>query len=82
MTITLLTPGYVLAPPPTTGTLYAAFITVTGPVFVIATPVAGGFNVVVPMGLTGQNYAVITGCNSIVSDETVVAGPALIEITK
>lgn len=52
----------------------------TGPTFVEATPVDGGFSVVIPEGFAGQTYAVLTGCNESVTDETVVAGPALIEI--
>ena len=78
MTITLETPGYTLAG---SGQLYAAFITVTGPIFEPATPVAGGYSVVVPVGVNGQSYVVLTGCNEVVSDDTVVAGPAIVEIT-
>ncbi|KAF3011649.1 hypothetical protein G7054_g7629 [Neopestalotiopsis clavispora] len=74
--VTLLTPGYSVQG----GTVYAAFIAVTGPTFVEATPVDGGFSVVIPEGFAGQTYAVLTGCNESVTDETVVAGPALIEI--
>ncbi|KAK4099826.1 hypothetical protein N658DRAFT_474591 [Parathielavia hyrcaniae] len=79
-TVTLLTPNYVLqgaegAP------VYAAFIAVTGPIFVEARPVDGGFSVEVPEGFAGQTYVVLTGCNEGVSDETVAAGPAIIEIS-
>ncbi|ETS77331.1 hypothetical protein PFICI_11205 [Pestalotiopsis fici W106-1] len=74
--VTLLTPGYTVQGAP----VYAAFIAVTGPTFVEATPVDGGFSVVIPEGFAGQTYAVLTGCNESVTDETVVAGPALIEI--
>jgi len=79
-TITLLTAGYVLegaggAP------LYSAFITITGPIFGTATPVSGGFSIVVPAGVNGQSYAVLTGCNDSVTDDTIAAGPAIIEIT-
>ncbi|KAH6652369.1 ferritin-like domain-containing protein [Truncatella angustata] len=76
-TVTLLTTGYSV----TGGPVYAAFIAVTGPTFVEATPVDGGFSVEIPEGFKGQTYAVLTGCNEGVSDETVVAGPALIEIS-
>jgi Ferritin-like domain len=79
-TITLLTPGYYFQPASSTGTIYAAFITITGPIFVAATPVSGGFTVVVPAGIAGQNYVVLTGCNQVVSDDTIVAGPAIVEI--
>ncbi|KAK6201813.1 hypothetical protein LQW54_009308 [Pestalotiopsis sp. IQ-011] len=74
--VTLLTPGYSVEG----GPVYAAFIAVTGPTFVEATAVDGGFSVEIPEGFAGQTYAVLTGCNETVSDETVVAGPALIEI--
>ncbi|KAI1865402.1 hypothetical protein JX265_005709 [Neoarthrinium moseri] len=75
-TVTLLTSGYTV----TGGKVYAAFIAVTGPTFVEATPVDGGFSVMIPEGFAGQSYVVLTGCNESVSDDTVVAGPAIIEI--
>ncbi|KAK9415756.1 putative Protein rds1 [Seiridium unicorne] len=78
--ITLLTPGYTVKGADGDAKVYAAFIAVTGPTFVEATPVDGGFSVKVPEGFAGQTYAVLTGCNESVTDETVVAGPALIEI--
>ncbi|KAK6068216.1 hypothetical protein SCUP234_10204 [Seiridium cupressi] len=78
--ITLLTPGYTVKGADGGAKVYAAFIAVTGPTFVEATPVDGGFSVKVPEGFAGQTYAVLTGCNESVTDETVVAGPALIEI--
>lgn len=63
--------------------LYVAFLTVTGPIFVQATPTASGtaFTVVVPAGVKGQSYAVLTGCNTSATDDTIVAGPAIIEIS-
>ena len=78
-TITINTPGYDLVAP-AGGAIYAAFIAVTGPTFVPATPVSGGFSVQVPKGFAGQTYAVLTACNDTVNDETVAAGPAIIEI--
>lgn len=78
-TVVLNTPGYEIK-----GTegqkVYAAFIAVTGPTFVEAIPVYGGFSVIIPEGFAGQTYAVLTGCNESVSDDTTVAGPALIEV--
>jgi len=79
-TIFLETVGYTLVAP-ASGLVYGAFITVTGPIFVDAKQVAGGFTVVVPEGINGQNYVVITGCNTIVTDDTTAAGPAIVEIT-
>lgn len=63
------------------GKVYAAFIAVTGPVFVDATPVEGGFTVKIPEGFAGQTYVVLTGCKDFVTDDTVAAGPAIIEIS-
>jgi len=78
-TVTLNTPGYTLVAP-NGGKIYAAFIAVTGPTFVEATPVDGGFTVVVPKGFAGQTYAVLTACNDRVDDDSVAAGPAIIPI--
>ncbi|KFZ25085.1 hypothetical protein V502_00441 [Pseudogymnoascus sp. VKM F-4520 (FW-2644)] len=80
-TVTLLTPGYTLKAAQGVATIYAAFIAVTGPTFVVASPVAGGFSVTIPMGFSGQSYAVLTSCNETVSDDTTAAGPAIIEIS-
>ncbi|KAH7024455.1 ferritin-like domain-containing protein [Microdochium trichocladiopsis] len=77
-TVTVLTPGYKIE---THGEkLYAAFIAVTGPTFVEAKPVNGGYSFVIPKGFAGQTYVVLTGCDKEVTDDTVVAGPAIIEI--
>jgi hypothetical protein len=77
-TITLLTPGYKFVSGG--GPIYGAFITITGPISCIATPVAGGFTVVVPAGVKGQSYVVLSGCDKFINDDTVVAGPAIVEI--
>ena len=51
-----------------------------------ATAVDGGFSLKVseaPEGtatISGQSYIVLTGCNTTVSDDTVAAGPAVVEI--
>lgn len=51
-----------------------------------ATAVEGGFTVTVPMAeegkapIAGQTYAVLTGCNTTVTDDTVAAGPAVFEV--
>lgn len=80
-TITLKTPGYQLKAVDGYSPLYAAFITILGPIFGPATPVAGGFSVMVPPGVNGQSYVVLTGCNTTVTDDTVAAGPAIVEVT-
>ena len=84
--ITLLTPTTVIKPADGVSQIYAAFITVTGPVFAPATPIQGGFKVTVPMAkpgnapISGQTYVVLTGCNTTVTDDTVAAGPAVFEV--
>jgi hypothetical protein len=75
-TITLATPGNKV-----NGKVYAAFITVTGPIFADAAAVDAGFTVTVPKGVEGQSYVVLTGCNQAATDDTIVAGPAIVEIT-
>ncbi|ESZ96603.1 putative protein rds1 [Sclerotinia borealis F-4128] len=80
-TITLLTPGYEFVAADGASSMYFAFLTVTGPLTGIATPVQGGFQIVVPEGIDGQSYVVLTGRKEDVNDETIAAGPAIIEIT-
>ncbi|KAF1829317.1 hypothetical protein BDW02DRAFT_602646 [Decorospora gaudefroyi] len=63
------------------GTVYAAFITVAGPVFVDVTKADGGFEVTVPEGIAGQSYVVLTSCNGTATDDTIVAGPAIVEVS-
>ncbi|KAG6063216.1 hypothetical protein E4U16_000990, partial [Claviceps sp. LM84 group G4] len=73
--------GYTIQAPQGSTGIFAAFIAVTGPTFVEATAVDGGFTVKVPQGFAGQTYVVLTGCNNgTVSDDTVVAGPAVLEV--
>ncbi|KAL8842208.1 MAG: hypothetical protein Q9170_000614 [Blastenia crenularia] len=85
--ITLLTPNYVVVPADGASQIFAAFITVTGPVFTEATKVDGGFSLTVPTApegtapIGGQSYVVLTGCNTTVTDDTVAAGPAVLEIS-
>lgn len=78
-TVTLLTPDYTLKGAEGVE-IYAAFIAVTGPTFVKATAVDGGFKVTIPEGFAGQTYAVLTSCKDTLSDDTVAAGPAIIEV--
>ncbi|KAE9380432.1 hypothetical protein N431DRAFT_459362 [Stipitochalara longipes BDJ] len=80
-TITLLTPGYILLPKDGKTAIYAAFTKVTGPIYAGVTPVQGGFEIVVPAGINGQSYVVLTTCKDGVNDETIAAGPAIVEIT-
>lgn len=56
-------------------------------IYCSATAIDGGFTVTVPQApngtapIAGQTYAVLTGCNTTVTDETVAAGPAVFEVT-
>lgn len=79
-TITLNTPGYTIKPKNGVLALHAGFITATGRVFENVTPQDDGYVVKVPFGITGQNYVVLTRINEPVTDDTVVAGPAIIEV--
>jgi hypothetical protein len=76
-TVMLSTKGYKIDG----GQVYAAFITVTGPVFVDAKSVDGGYEATVPKDVTGQSYVVLTSCNTAATDDTIVAGPAIVEIS-
>ncbi|KAI9744673.1 MAG: hypothetical protein M1818_002202 [Claussenomyces sp. TS43310] len=81
-TVTLVAPGLTIVA--ASGVqIYAAFITLTGPIFVPAEAIDGGesgYSLVIPEGVAGQTYVVLTGCNEFVNDDTIVAGPAIIEI--
>ncbi len=80
-TIELLTPGYSLEAKDQVTQIFAAFITVTGPIYSDVVVINGGFETVVPAGINGQSYVVLTACKDKVTDETVAAGPAIVEIT-
>ncbi|KAJ6781635.1 hypothetical protein PWT90_08367 [Aphanocladium album] len=79
--VVLQTPGYQLKSSNADAKVYAAFIAVTGPVIVDAVPVDGGYKVKIPDGFAGQTYVVLTSCKDAVNDDTVAAGPAIIEIS-
>ena len=78
-TINILTPGFELEAAPGQ-IIFAVFILVTGPVAVEAVKVEGGFTAVVPPGVAGQSYVVMTGCKDKVSDAATVAGPLIVEV--
>ncbi|KAI9809344.1 MAG: hypothetical protein M1825_002636 [Sarcosagium campestre] len=78
--VTILTPGYELKRKDDKA-LFGAWISVTGPTFVPAEAVEGGFKLQVPEGFNGQSYVVLNVNKDCVSDDTVAAGPALVEIT-
>lgn len=60
--------------------VFAAFITVTGPIWTTVTPSDGGFTVTIPKGVEGQSYVVLTSSMDSVSDEDIIAGPAILEV--
>lgn len=78
--VTLETPGYDVTTATPGAPVYGAFITVTGSIVVPAVKTAMGYNIVVPAGVNGQSYVVLTGCNATVTDDTVAAGPAIVEV--
>ncbi len=82
-TITLQTGGYVLAPNNPSIRLYAAFVTAHGTAYADVIPTQTGmtFSVTVPDGVNGQSYLLLTNSNTGVSDDTVIAGPALVEVS-
>ena len=55
------------------GDVYAAFITVTGNIYKKVTPSNGGFSVVIPKGVNGQTYVVLTACEDRVTDDSTIA---------
>ena len=64
--------------------LYAAFITAAGPVYADLVETGDGinFSVKVPAsGVDGQSYLVLCNCKERVDDGTIVAGPAVLEVT-
>lgn len=63
------------------GPTYAAFITVLGPIFVDVKNCDDKLEVVVPEGINGQSYVILTSSNTEVTDDTTIAGPAIVEIT-
>lgn len=85
--ITITTPGYVLAPGSERAKLYGAFVSVLGPVFVDLVEVGqggagkGGFEVTVPEGIKGQSYFLLSNCKERVTDDTIVAGPVIVEVS-
>ena len=82
-TVTLETRDVVLLAKKKNTRLYAAWATHGSPAYTPAIDIDGcgrRFNTTVPKGQAGQSYAFITACNDTFTDETVLAGPALLEI--
>ncbi|KAJ5818304.1 hypothetical protein N7474_003895 [Penicillium riverlandense] len=65
----------------TSTNLSSAFITVTGPIWAPLKSLGNGqFIVTIPGGVEGQSYIVLTNSMSGVSDDNIVAGPAIVEV--
>lgn len=82
-TVTLMTQTVMLEPQNGETKLYAAWATHSKPGVVFAEAVNCSettFDVMVPKGVTGQSYVFLTACNDTLTDKTILAGPALIEI--
>ncbi|KAL4953755.1 ferritin-like domain-containing protein [Aspergillus filifer] len=61
--------------------VHAAFITVTGPVWAdVMAGENGEFTVTIPKSVMGQSYVVQTNGNKNANDDSIVAGPAIVEI--
>ena len=63
------------------GEVHAAFITVTGPVFAKVEHGDSGYTLTVPSDIAGQSYVVLTSSGSEVTDDTVLAGPGIVEVS-
>lgn len=67
-----MTEGYILKAADGKIPIHGTFITVTGPIYADATPVDGGFTVVVPDEIDGrpsrQSYVVLTACKDAIND--------------
>lgn len=81
--ITVSTHGFSLAPTTANDELFAAFVSVMGPVYAPIAPLSDGrsFVVTVPAGVNGQSYLLLTSCNTGVTDATTVAGPVIVEVS-
>lgn len=61
--------------------VYAAFVTVTGPVWAKLEPMGNStFTAIVPKGIQGQSYVVLTKSDEQVTDDTILAGPAVLQV--
>ncbi|RMJ24197.1 hypothetical protein PHISP_04929 [Aspergillus sp. HF37] len=61
--------------------VFAAFITLLGPVFADLRPeVNGRFSVTVPEGIMGQSYLVLTSSDREVTHDTILAGPGIVQV--
>lgn len=81
--INLQTNQYVLAAKNKKAKLHTAFITANGPVWADLVVKKDGMNfrVTIPEGVNGQSYVLLSNCDGVVTDDSVVAGPTLLEVS-
>lgn len=74
---------YVLVPHDKQAHLFAAFVMANGADWALLTPSGDGMNfqVTVPASVNGQSYLLLNDCNTTGTDQTVVAGPTLLEVS-
>lgn len=63
------------------GSVSAAFVSVTGPIIVPVQQAGSGFNVKIPAAVAGQSYVVLTSSATDVTDDTILAGPGVVEVS-
>jgi hypothetical protein len=61
--------------------VYAAFITVTGPIFAPVYKSHDGYTLTVPSGIGGQSYVILVTGNTSATDDNTIAGPAIVEVS-
>ena len=61
--------------------LYACFPTNAAPLCTQAAQTDSGYSATVPEGINGQAYVVLTNQDGCTSDQCIVAGPAVLQIT-
>ena len=62
------------------GEMSGAFISRTGVIFVAVVVVDSGYTVQVPEGVEGLSYVVLVAGNVTVDEDTILAGPATVEV--
>ena len=60
--------------------VYAAYVSILGPVFANVTYADGCIQTVVPDGVNGQTYMLLTSSTDGISDDNTLAGPVILEV--
>ena len=61
--------------------VYAAYASILGPVFANVTYADGSIQTVVPDGVNGQTYMLLTSSIDGISDDNTLAGPVILEVS-